>query len=188
MKYLKYTHVDAVTGIPVTDAPARNGPAMPAVAGLQFVWARESLYPTDQPQLFGTCPDESDTGIPGVLGVFVQQDFEVMQADEMAARNVSGGRMWWATPWAFRNRFTPAEKAAIEMAALDDPAADMAVRGQAAMLRASLKDLAVAEYADLQRADVRDYVQALEAAGLLATGRAAEILDAPLTADERKYP
>ena len=86
MKYIKYTHVDAVTGIPVTDAPARNGPAMPAVAGLQFVWARESLYPTEQPQLFGTCPDESDTDIPGVLGLYVQQDFETMQADEMAAR------------------------------------------------------------------------------------------------------
>jgi hypothetical protein len=54
--------------------------------GLQFVWARESAYPTDVPHFFGTCPDDSDTQIDGVLGIFSQADWEQMQADEMRNR------------------------------------------------------------------------------------------------------
>lgn len=86
MKYLKFTYVDAITGIPVTDAPAANGPAYPAVDGLEFVWARESQYPTNTPEFFGTCPDESDTAVPGVLAVLPQADWEVMRQDELRAR------------------------------------------------------------------------------------------------------
>ena len=86
MKYLKFTYVDAVTGISIASEPAQNGPVFPPVAGLEFAWARESRYPTDVPEFFGTCPDESDTKIDGVLGVYVQQDWETMRADEMAAR------------------------------------------------------------------------------------------------------
>jgi len=75
MKYLKFTYVDAQTG-----------PKFPPVVGLSFVWARESAYPTDVPQFFGTCPDDSDTQIDGVLGIFNQADWEQMQADEMERR------------------------------------------------------------------------------------------------------
>ena len=86
MKYLKFTYVDAQTGISIAAQPAQNGPKFPPVVGLSFVWARESAYPTDVPQFFGTCPDESDTQIDGVLGIFGQGDWEQMQADEMAKR------------------------------------------------------------------------------------------------------
>ena len=44
------------------------------------------------------------------------------------------------TKLAFRNRFSKAEKAGIEFAALDDPSAPMAQRQQAAALRSYLKD------------------------------------------------
>jgi hypothetical protein len=181
MKHLKYTYVDSITGVSVASHPAANGPVPPAVVGLQFVWARESLYPTDVPQFFGTCPDGSNTQIDGVLGVFAQADFESMQADEMLAR-VPSRRI---TRLAFRNRFTTAEKVALEIAGLDNPAAPMAARAQAAALRANQADLAAATFADLDRPDTRAGVQMLEAAGLLAAGRALVILDAPVTADER---
>ena len=88
MKYLKFTHVDAVTGISVASQPAANGPALPAIAGLQFVWARESRYPTDVPEFFGTCPDDSSTQIDGVLGVLSQADWEGMRSDEIKARGL----------------------------------------------------------------------------------------------------
>lgn len=87
MKYLKFTYVDSVTGISVASHPAENGPVFPPVAGLEYAWARESRYPTDVPEFFGTCPDASDTQIDGVLGVYSKQDWEIMRADEMAARN-----------------------------------------------------------------------------------------------------
>jgi hypothetical protein len=86
MKYLKFTHVDALTRTSVESEPARNGPSFPAVAGLQFVWARESAYPTEIPEFFGTCPDSSATQIDGVMGLFLQSDWEQMRADEMSAR------------------------------------------------------------------------------------------------------
>lgn len=86
-KYIKYTHVDAVSRVPVTEAPAVNGPADPAVQGLQFMWARESQYPTSTPEFFGSCADEADTSVPGVLAVLNQADFEALEAQEMAARN-----------------------------------------------------------------------------------------------------
>lgn len=89
------------------------------------------------------------------------------------------------TKLAFRNRFTQSEKVALEIAALDNPAAAMPARAQAAALRATNADLAAAAFIDLQRPDTRAGVQMLEAAGLLATGRALEILDAPVAAEER---
>ena len=87
MKYLKFTYVDAASGISIASEPARSGPAFPPVAGLEFIWARESRYPTDVPEFFGTCPDDSSTQIDGVLGIFEQSDWEQMRVDEMRARN-----------------------------------------------------------------------------------------------------
>ena len=89
------------------------------------------------------------------------------------------------TRLAFRNRFTAAEKVALEIAALDNPAAPMPARAKAAALRASQADLAAATFVDLARPDTRAGVQVLEAAGLLAKGRTLEILDAPIVAGER---
>ena len=87
MKYLKFTYVDAITGISIASEPAANGPVFPPVAGLEFAWARTSRYPTEVPELFGTCPDDADTQVDGVLGVYVQADWETMREDEMRARN-----------------------------------------------------------------------------------------------------
>lgn len=85
------------------------------------------------------------------------------------------------TKLAFRNRFTQAEKIAIEIAQLDVPTAPMQQRALAAGLRASQADVMAGTYIDLDRADTRAGVQALEAAGLLAAGRAVQILDAPVS-------
>lgn len=86
MKYLKFTYVDAVTGAPVTAAPAVNGPVFPAVTGIEFAWARESQYPTASPEFFGTCPESSESDVPGVLAELSQQDWEAARTDEMATR------------------------------------------------------------------------------------------------------
>jgi len=84
------------------------------------------------------------------------------------------------TRLAFRNRFTAAEKVAIELAALDSEE----TRVQAATIRAYMKDVDAATFIDLDRADTRAGVQLLEAVGLLAAGRAAEVLDAPVQPEE----
>ena len=89
------------------------------------------------------------------------------------------------TRLAFRNRFSQTEKVMLELAALDDPAAPMPQRQQAAAIRVHLADVAASTFVDLARADTRAGVQALEAGGLLAAGRALAILDAPVEAHER---
>lgn len=86
MKYLSWTYVDAKTGIPCLIAPTRNGPANPAVTGLAFGFALESRYPTAYPVFYGTCDDDAETDIPGVLAVIDQSGYDQALAGEMTAR------------------------------------------------------------------------------------------------------
>lgn len=90
----------------------------------------------------------------------------------------------WITKLAFDNRFTDNELIAIEMASIDNPNDTMTAREQAAGLRVNMKKVDRAKYIDLDRPDTRAGVQKIEAAGLLATGRAAEILDVEIQPDE----
>ncbi len=74
MKYIKYTYVD--------------GNHMPPVDGLEFVWARESLYPTSTPEFFGTCPAGSDTTVNGVLAELTEQQYSEALQQEVTDRKV----------------------------------------------------------------------------------------------------
>ena len=89
------------------------------------------------------------------------------------------------TRLAFRNRFTQSEKVALELAALDDPAATLAQRQQAAAIRVHLADVSASTFVDLGHDDTRAGVQALKAGGLIGVGRALQILDAPVQSHER---
>lgn len=84
------------------------------------------------------------------------------------------------TRLAFRNRFSTSELVALEIASIDDPGAAAPQRQLAATLRVMQANLQAATFIDLQRPDTRAGVEQLEAAGLLAAGRAAAILDAPV--------
>ena len=92
------------------------------------------------------------------------------------------------TRLAFRNRLTTAEKVMLELAALDNPADTMEQRQQAAALRVYLADVASSSFVDLGRQDTRAGVQQLEAWGLLAAGRALQILDDPILVTEAYKP
>ena len=124
MQYIKFTYVDAVTGISIASEPAANGPVFPPVAGLEFSLARESRYPTDVPEFFGTCPDDADTQIDGVLGVYVQADWETMRDDEMRARN----------PVPQQVTMRQARLELLKRALLDDVEVVIAAAGRAAQL------------------------------------------------------
>lgn len=88
------------------------------------------------------------------------------------------------TPLAFRRRFTGAERAAIEWAAVDRADAGQQERMQAAQLRSNLKDQELASFIDLDDPDVAAGVQLLETVGLIAAGRALQITDTPPRPDE----
>ena len=124
MQYLKFTYVDAATGISVAKQPAADGPVFPPVAGLEFAWARESRYPTDVPEFFGTCPDGAATNVDGVLGVYVRADWETMRDDEMRARN----------PVPQQVTMRQARLALLSAGLLDDVEAVISAAGRAAQL------------------------------------------------------
>ena len=124
MQYIKFTYVDAVTGISIASEPAVNGLVFPPVAGLEFAWARESRYPTDVPEFFGTCPDDADTQVDGVLGVYLQADWETMRADEVWARN----------PVPQQVTMRQARLALLSAGLLDDVEMVIAAAGRAAQL------------------------------------------------------
>lgn len=82
------------------------------------------------------------------------------------------------TKLRFRLRFTATERATIEYASRQNTI-------EGAALKDYMDLIALAEWVDLASDRVRDGVLALVAFGLLTAERAAEILDAPVTDDER---
>ena len=79
--HIVVTEVDAVTKIPCTVEPQRTGPSMPTVKGLKIVWQDKSTWPvsTDStgtylraPKYYGTCDDDADTTVAGVLEVLTE--------------------------------------------------------------------------------------------------------------------
>ena len=87
MKHIHFTYVDAKTGISVHKEPAANGPKLPEIKGLEFVWAKESEYPTDTPNFYGRCSDDADLSVDGFIGVISEEDFNIFWNDELNARN-----------------------------------------------------------------------------------------------------
>lgn len=93
--YICVTEVDAITGVPCTIEPQRNGPSMPSVKNLQIKWVNSSAWPIktnaqgvyeSAPKYFGTCDDDADTAIAGVLEVLSEQDFLLRRQEEFEAR------------------------------------------------------------------------------------------------------
>ena len=89
------------------------------------------------------------------------------------------------TRLAFLQRITMPEHVAIELASIHDPASDTATQVRAATLRKMLQLVNAATWIDLDRPDTRGMVQQIEAMGMLAPGRALEILDGEILPIER---
>jgi len=89
------------------------------------------------------------------------------------------------TNLAFDLRFTMEERVKMELAALDNPSASLEQRTQSAVLRVILERSRKAEYTDLDDPTTRAGVEQMEALGLLAQGRATEILDTAIASQER---
>jgi hypothetical protein len=68
---------------------------MPAVKGLQIIWQDKSTWPvsTDStgtylraPRYYGTCDDDADTTIDGVLQVLTEEEYTAARTAEHLAR------------------------------------------------------------------------------------------------------
>jgi len=97
MKYICVTHVDSITKVPGFSKPMRNGPALPDVKGLTIEWWDQSnwplTHPDEFPRFFGSCDDDADLTVDGVMMVFADTDdktaeeqYNEMKAQEERAR------------------------------------------------------------------------------------------------------
>jgi hypothetical protein len=93
--YIQLTNIDADTGILCTEAPMRTGPAIPNVKNFQFIFQNESDFPIASnaegllikpPLLYGTCDDDADTTLVGVLKVLTETEFNADKQAEHQAR------------------------------------------------------------------------------------------------------
>jgi hypothetical protein len=95
MKHIVITEVDAKTKVPCTVEPQRTGPSMPKIKGLVLDWADKSTWPVEldptgrylrAPKYYGTCDDDADTSIAGVLEVISEAEWLQRKRDEFYAR------------------------------------------------------------------------------------------------------
>ena len=113
--FICITDVDAVTKIVCTSEPMRTGPSMPAVKGYVYKWHDQSTWPvnTDStgtylraPRYYGTCDDDADTTIAGVLQVLTEAEYTAAKVAEHEARRPYPSwvgyldTMTWAAPVA----------------------------------------------------------------------------------------
>jgi hypothetical protein len=93
--HIVVTEVDAVTKIPCTVEPQRTGPSMPDIKGLQIIWHDKSTWPVEvasdgtylrAPKYYGTCDDDADTTIAGVLQVLTEAEYNTLRTAEHEAR------------------------------------------------------------------------------------------------------
>jgi hypothetical protein len=92
--HIVVTEVDYNTRIPCTVEPQRTGPSMPVIKGLKIVWQDKSTWPIElaqdgtylrAPKYYGTCDDDADTAIPGVLEVLTEEVWNARRAAEHEA-------------------------------------------------------------------------------------------------------
>ena len=83
------THVDVQTGIPCTEAPMSTGPSWPKVQGLHVEFGNQTQWPTYTPLFYGTCDDDADLSVPGVIKVLTADEYahaQWMENDTKAAQ------------------------------------------------------------------------------------------------------
>ena len=107
------TEVDAQTKAPCTSAPQRAGPSIPKIKGLRLDWADKSKWPVElapngtymrPPKYYGTCDDDADVNVPGVLEVLPEEEWRQRKYDEFYARQPYASWIWnaetfvWSSP------------------------------------------------------------------------------------------
>jgi hypothetical protein len=113
MKHIVLTEVDVKTKVPCTVEPQRTGPSIPKVKGLVLDWADKSTWPVAlapngkylrAPKYYGTCDEDANVDIPGVLEVITEIEWMTRKHDEFYARQPYPSWVWnsfdftWSSP------------------------------------------------------------------------------------------
>ena len=95
MIYLSITQIDADTGILCTVEPMRTGPSFPQIKDWSVNWWNQSTWPisttstgahTVAPLFFGTCADDADLTVTGVVATYTEAEYQALKFTEHQAR------------------------------------------------------------------------------------------------------
>ena len=95
MIYLSITQIDADTGVICTAEPMRTGPSYPQIKNCIIYWANKSTWPiattsegahTVAPLFFGTCDDDADLTVSGVVATYTAEEYQTLKTAEHQAR------------------------------------------------------------------------------------------------------
>lgn len=95
MIYLSITQIDASTGIICTAEPMRTGPSYPQIKNCNIVWCNKSTWPigttstgahTVAPLFFGTCDDDADLTVTGVVTTYTEAEYQALKFTEHQSR------------------------------------------------------------------------------------------------------
>lgn len=95
MIYLSITQIDSGTKIICTKEPMRNGPSFPEIKNLNIIWCNKSIWPIQTnsegahivaPLFFGTCDDDADVSIDGVVAIYTEKEYLELKQLEHQAR------------------------------------------------------------------------------------------------------
>lgn len=84
---IKFTYVDSISGIPLSEAPSPYGPVFPTISGLKFDFANESAWPTEVPFFYGECDDTVDENARGILEILTREEYDSLKTSEEKYRN-----------------------------------------------------------------------------------------------------
>lgn len=84
--FIQFTHVDALTLAPISEAPATNGPTYPKLDGLVVIFSNQSEWPCSVPLFYGTCDDGVNPETPGILAVLDEEQFLLLHEAERSAQ------------------------------------------------------------------------------------------------------
>jgi hypothetical protein len=99
--YICVTEIDSITGILCTVEPMRNGPSLPKITNFNLEFIKSSEFPITTslegtyskfPEYYGTCSDDADTTLVGVLKVLSEEEFST--AKELEHQNRKPAFSW----------------------------------------------------------------------------------------------
>jgi len=89
--YIVLTNIDSITLELCTIAPMANGPAIPYIESFIYEFSNESVYPiitteagiyTKLPLYYGTCADNADINLTGVIRTLTAEEFNLAKETE----------------------------------------------------------------------------------------------------------
>lgn len=85
MIYIEYTLVDHVTRVPINEEDSLHGPCYPS-EDITFLFAKESKYPTNNPEMFGSVEDSRSMGESGIVRQISKETFLSLFKQELKQR------------------------------------------------------------------------------------------------------